>query len=389
MPTPAPATGKTPSPSLSSTRSASLSSSGRGIGLRGGGDHRVGDAARGRRGRGTGVGVVVGRGHEGASRASGGSTTPTWHRTQRSRYFLAVAFGSTGRGLRCGLRRGEVLERRAVGAVRPAARPGRASPCRARAGSVKSEPSVRSTVAFLRASIWSSAPGTCAASVYAAATPLVPKLMRATPAYWTGALVVLPTLNPRSSTSSAVRACEPGGRGAVVDVDLDLAVLHRQRVLGRAGHRVERRRGGRLGRELLLEERQVDAVGVDRGGTQADDGEGGEQDAEDRRPAARACAVGAGPRRGPDPCSLDHQDTRVQDRALLQGGPDGAVQAVLEVHHALVLHDVGEQVAVERGVVGEERARSSVRFVVTSSSSRTWRGGTSAHCLADSSPWSG
>jgi hypothetical protein len=40
--------------------------------------------------------------------------------------------------------------------------------------------------------------------------------------------------------------------------------------------------------------------------------------------------------------------------ALLQGRPERAVQAVLEVQLAAPLHGVREQVAVERGVVGEQ-----------------------------------
>ena len=45
---------------------------------------------------------------------------------------------------------------------------------------------------------------------------------------------------------------------------------------------------------------------------------------------------------------------RVQDVALLEGSTQGPVQAVLQVVLALPLHDVGEQVAVERRVLVEE-----------------------------------
>src|SRR6266545_2135151 len=44
----------------------------------------------------------------------------------------------------------------------------------------------------------------------------------------------------------------------------------------------------------------------------------------------------------------------VQHLALLERGADGAVQAVLQVQVALPLHDVREEVAVERGVLGEQ-----------------------------------
>jgi hypothetical protein len=44
----------------------------------------------------------------------------------------------------------------------------------------------------------------------------------------------------------------------------------------------------------------------------------------------------------------------VEDPALLERGAEGAVQPVLQVEVALPLHDVGEQVAVERGVLVEE-----------------------------------
>ena len=44
----------------------------------------------------------------------------------------------------------------------------------------------------------------------------------------------------------------------------------------------------------------------------------------------------------------------MQSRALLQSGPQGTVEAVLEIQVALPLHDVREEVAVERGVLGEQ-----------------------------------
>ena len=45
----------------------------------------------------------------------------------------------------------------------------------------------------------------------------------------------------------------------------------------------------------------------------------------------------------------------MQDRSLVQCGAQRPVQAVLQVELALPLHHVREQVAVERGVVGEQR----------------------------------
>ena len=44
----------------------------------------------------------------------------------------------------------------------------------------------------------------------------------------------------------------------------------------------------------------------------------------------------------------------VDDVALLQRGPQGPVDAVLEIHLALPLDDMREQVAIERGVVGQQ-----------------------------------
>lgn len=79
----------------------------------------------------------------------------------------------------------------------------------------------------------------------------------------------------------------------------------------------------------------------------------------------------------------------MQGGTLLQGGADGAVQAVLEVEDAAVLHHVGEQVPVEGESSDSSASRSRVRLVVTSSSSRTRRGGTSAHCLGVVRPCSG
>ena len=47
-------------------------------------------------------------------------------------------------------------------------------------------------------------------------------------------------------------------------------------------------------------------------------------------------------------------DPGVEDAALLERGPEGAVETVLEVEVALPLHDVGEEVAVEGGVLVEQ-----------------------------------
>src|SRR5690606_27461099 len=53
-------------------------------------------------------------------------------------------------------------------------------------------------------------------------------------------------------------------------------------------------------------------------------------------------------------CSSHGQHARVQDRTLLEGRAVGAVPPVLQVEDALVLHDVGEQVAEEGRVLGEQ-----------------------------------
>ena len=78
----------------------------------------------------------------------------------------------------------------------------------------------------------------------------------------------------------------------------------------------------------------------------------------------------------------------MQHVALLQGGPQRAVQPVLEVEVAVPLHDVGEQVTEERAVVVEQRGELRVSLVVTSWSRRTWRGGSAAQSR-ESRPWSG
>ena len=49
------------------------------------------------------------------------------------------------------------------------------------------------------------------------------------------------------------------------------------------------------------------------------------------------------------------EHARVQHRALGEGRAQRAVQAVLEVQVAAPLHDVGEQVAEVRRVLGEQR----------------------------------
>src|SRR5688572_16306641 len=69
-----------------------------------------------------------------------------------------------------------------------------------------------------------------------------------------------------------------------------------------------------------------------------------------RRPPARV-------RRGSGrlPALLELEDAGVQHGALPQGGPYGAVQPVLQVELTVPRHDVSEQVAVERGVLGEQR----------------------------------
>ena len=41
--------------------------------------------------------------------------------------------------------------------------------------------------------------------------------------------------------------------------------------------------------------------------------------------------------------------------ALVQGGPDSAVQAVLEIQRPLVLHHVWEKVTEKSGILGQQR----------------------------------
>ena len=86
--------------------------------------------------------------------------------------------------------------------------------------------------------------------------------------------------------------------------------------------------------------------------------------------------------------SADLVHAGVHDVALLERRPQCAVQAVLQVELVLPLHHVGEQVTEERGVLVEQRASWRVSFVVTSSSSRTGRGGSAAQSRGPRS-WSG
>ena len=52
----------------------------------------------------------------------------------------------------------------------------------------------------------------------------------------------------------------------------------------------------------------------------------------------------------------------MQGGTLLKRRPQGPVQAILEIQLALPLHDVGEQVAVERGLLGKERCQVQGAF---------------------------
>ena len=52
--------------------------------------------------------------------------------------------------------------------------------------------------------------------------------------------------------------------------------------------------------------------------------------------------------------SGEYEDAGVQNRPLLESGPKGSVQAVLEIELALPLDAVREEVAEERRVVGEQ-----------------------------------
>jgi hypothetical protein len=52
----------------------------------------------------------------------------------------------------------------------------------------------------------------------------------------------------------------------------------------------------------------------------------------------------------------------MQGVPLLQGGSEGAVQPVFEVDVALPLHRMREQVAVERGVLGQQRLEIEFPF---------------------------
>src|SRR6478609_163665 len=62
---------------------------------------------------------------------------------------------------------------------------------------------------------------------------------------------------------------------------------------------------------------------------------------------------GPGPWTGPLR-SAEFEHAGVENLTLLKRGTDRAVQSVLQVEVALPLHDVREQVAVERRILGEE-----------------------------------
>ena len=87
--------------------------------------------------------------------------------------------------------------------------------------------------------------------------------------------------------------------------------------------------------------------------------------------------------------AIDHQDPGVDCRALVQRRADRPVQAVLQVEDAAVLHDVRKRSPKNVESSASRASRSSVRLVVTSSSSRTGRGGSAAQSLGVLKPWSG
>jgi hypothetical protein len=60
------------------------------------------------------------------------------------------------------------------------------------------------------------------------------------------------------------------------------------------------------------------------------------------------------PRLGPVAGSVQFQNTRVEYLSLLERGTHRPVQAVLQVEIALPLHDVREEITVERRVLGEQ-----------------------------------
>src|SRR5450830_1014111 len=67
-----------------------------------------------------------------------------------------------------------------------------------------------STVASARASSARAGLSSCAASVYAPATPAAPNTRRAVPVTLSGELAVFATTNPRSVNAAAVCAARPG-----------------------------------------------------------------------------------------------------------------------------------------------------------------------------------
>lgn len=79
----------------------------------------------------------------------------------------------------------------------------------------------------------------------------------------------------------------------------------------------------------------------------------------------------------------------MQGGALLERGAQGAVQAVLEVVASAPEDDVGEEVAVEGGVVGEQVVQVERALGRRQLLGRTARGGTSAQSRGAARPWAG
>ena len=67
------------------------------------------------------------------------------------------------------------------------------------------------------------------------------------------------------------------------------------------------------------------------------------------RPRPRPSGLTARP-----PVSVEFEDPGVEDEPLVQGGPQGPVNAILQVQLTAPPHHVREQVAVERRVLGQQ-----------------------------------
>ena len=149
-----------------------------------------------------------------------------------------------------------------------------------------------------------------------------------------GALPVLPALNPAGLDLLQVCPARPVAVAGVEDADLHLP--RRGNLLSCS---VSRARGF-VGTSLSGNGASARLEAVDRHPAQH------QHEHHEREPVVSLRRVSGS--------ALDDVDAGVQDVALLEGGPQRAVQPVLEVEVVAPLDHVREQVAEERGVLVEQ-----------------------------------